>query len=123
MIRFASIFFLCGLLAACATKPLASPSLPPPPSLPAPPLAAPDIVTGLSAAALRTAFGAPALVRKDGIAEMWRYDGALCHAFFFLYDEQGIKIVRQVETVPTQGTNTAADAACLNALRVPPKSS
>ena len=55
--------------------------------------------------------------RKDGATEMWRYDGAACRAFFFFY---GMPLtVRHVETLP-HGAESAADPACLTALRVSP---
>ena len=47
---------------------------------------------------------------------MWRYDGASCKAFFFLYPAGNSLAVRHVETVP-RGAEMAADAGCLNALR------
>ena len=71
---------------------------------------------GLAAQDVRTAYGAPAFVRKDGGDQMWRYDGASCKAFFFLYPNGGTLAVRHVETLP-RGPRWAADPACLNALR------
>ena len=62
-------------------------------------------------------FGRPAFVRKDGGTEMWRYDGAACRAFFFLYGTP--PAVRHVETLP-HGAQSAADMACLNALKASP---
>ncbi len=48
---------------------------------------------------------------------MWRYDGAACRAFFFLYGSP--LMVRHVETLP-HGAESAADIACLTALRASP---
>ncbi len=70
----------------------------------------------MSAARLRVAFGSPAFVRKDNDMEIWRYDGPSCRAFFFLYTQGPGQIVRHVETLP-RGSNIAADANCLAALR------
>jgi hypothetical protein len=109
---------VCLLLAACATNA-------PPPTVPipaAPRTGEPDDLIGLSGPQLRAIFGAPALLRQDGIAELWRYDGTGCHAFFFLYDKDGHKQVRHVETLP-RGTVMAADDKCLSALRLSPKTS
>jgi hypothetical protein len=53
---------------------------------------------------------------------MWRYDGAQCRAFFFLYGERGAQSVRHVETLPA-GATSAADPLCLTALRSARKSS
>ena len=66
--------------------------------------------------ALRALLGSPAFIRKDGATEMWRYDNANCHAFFFLYGAGAQRQVRHIETVP-QGKGIAADPACLNALK------
>ena len=71
---------------------------------------------------LRARYGAPDFVRREMDSELWRYDGTGCHAFFFLYDKDGHKQVRHVETLP-RGTVMAADDKCLSALRLSPKSS
>jgi hypothetical protein len=65
---------------------------------------------------LRTAYGAPALVRKEADAELWRYDGANCAAFFFLYTINGALHVRHVETLP-RGRDEPIDVACLQGIR------
>jgi hypothetical protein len=61
------------------------------------------------------AFGAPQFVRKDGQVEMWRYDGASCKAFFFMYPNGNSLAVKHVETLP-RPNNAAADATCLQGL-------
>ena len=105
---------LCVALAACATaqhqqaQQIALPAAPPP--------GEPNGVPGLEAAQLRIAYGPPALVRKDGHNEMWRYDSASCKAFFFLYPSGSSLTVRHVETVP-RGRDIAADESCLAVLR------
>ena len=58
--------------------------------------------------------GAPAFTRKDGATEMWRYDTGVLPGLLFLH-RRAAK-VQHVETVP-RGTSSAADPACLNALR------
>jgi len=104
---------LCAFVCACTT-----PQAPPPRvALPAaPPVGEPSGIAGLEASQLKVAFGAPVFVRKDGTSEMWRYDGASCKAFFFLYPSGSSLAVRHVETLP-RGQEMAADAGCLNALR------
>jgi hypothetical protein len=77
--------------------------------------AATATVAGMDAARIRLAFGVPQFVRKDGQVEMWRYDGANCKAFFFLYPNGGSLAVRHVETMP-QGANATADSTCLQSL-------
>lgn len=99
----------CAVLTACASSDEIS--------LPAPPAAGePSDLIGLTAGNLRGTFGMPAFVRKDGSDEMWRYDGASCKAFFFLYPDGDGLAVHHVETLP-RGQARAADASCLNALR------
>jgi hypothetical protein len=114
---------LMGLeLAGCAAHaPAPVASLPPAtPTIPAaPPRGEPDGFVNLPAAQLRTIFGAPAFVRHDGATEMWRYDGAACRAFFFLYGTDNQRVVRHVETLP-RGQTSAADPACLTALHASP---
>jgi hypothetical protein len=71
----------------------------------------------MAASGLQAVFGRPAFVRKDGSTEMWRYDGAACRAFFFLYGTP--PAVRHVETLP-HGADSAADIACLTTLKILP---
>ena len=122
MIRPLAVASLCILLAACAGTPRSQVesggqqqvSLPP-----APRPGEPSDIADMQEAQLRIAFGVPALVRKDGHNEMWRYDGATCKAFFFLYPAGSTLAVRHVETVP-RGREIAADFGCLSALREHP---
>lgn len=97
------------LLAACASTSSSSPVPAPPPR------GEPGNIAGMDAARIRLAFGAPQFVRKDGQIEMWRYDGANCRAFFFLYPNGGSLAVKHVETVP-RPTDAAADSTCLQNL-------
>jgi len=119
MIRRAVILSVALLLGACAAK---GPQAPVPQSgsasIPsAPPRGEPGQYINMAATGLQAAFGKPAFVRKDGATEMWRYDGAACRAFFFLYGSP--LAVRHVETLP-HGVASAADAACLTALSASP---
>lgn len=66
--------------------------------------------------ALRAAYGAPQLVRKETDSELWRYDGENCAAFFFLYAMNGEMHVRFVETLP-RGNGAPADGNCLRSIR------
>jgi hypothetical protein len=116
MIRKLLVVSACVLLAACANRA----AVPDRVALPAaPPPGEPPNAIGLSATALRAAFGTPAFVRKDGETEFWRYNGATCRAFFFLYKQNSILTVGHVETLP-HGAAIAADNNCLNALRLRP---
>jgi hypothetical protein len=113
MIRFACVAIACVLAAACASAPPATEKV----ALPqAPRPGEPAGIAGLSTADIRANFGNPAFVRRDGIAELWRYDGQSCKAFFFFYPEGAAVKVRHVETVPRAAGATAADPACLEAL-------
>ncbi len=115
MIRVAFVLFLSLLAAACASAPSGNnndtvrlPSAPRP--------GEPQGIAGLNASDIKGNFGTPAFVRKDGIAELWRYDGDGCRAFFFFYPEGSSSRVRHVETLPRGGGSTAADPACLQTL-------
>ncbi len=115
MKRLVPVLSLCALLGACAaptagTGP-ARVELPP-----APPEGEPVGTTGLHEAELKAQYGQPALVRHDGTAQIWRFDGAACKAFFFLYARDGNTAVWHVETAP-RGQSIAADETCLSALR------
>ncbi len=116
MIRKLLTVSACILLAACASRaPIPDrvelPPAPPPGELPN--------VLGLSEDAVRATFGEPAFVRRDGDMQFWRYNGAACHAFFFLYKQNGILTVQHVETLPP-GAAIGADNACINGLRLHP---
>jgi hypothetical protein len=117
MIRRSFCLIFALLAAGCAAK--APPPVQPNTAVipPAPPRGEPDAYLNMPGAGLQAAFGRPAFVRKDGATEMWRYDGEACRAFFFLYGTP--LAVRHVETLP-HGKQSAADSACLTALRVSP---
>ena len=112
------------IAAGCANQPRphVAPVAPPPPLEPTvpipppPPKGEPESFTGIDAARLQGLAGPPAFTRKDGAVEMWRYDTPACRVFFFLSGTPGK--VQHVETLP-RGANSAADPACLNALRKP----
>jgi hypothetical protein len=118
--RSVSILILLAL-AACAAPQQIQPPVPQQVALPpAPPPGEPAGIVGLEETQLRAAFGQPAFIRKDGRAEMWRYDSPGCRAFFFLYPAASNALaVRHVETLP-RGADTAADNGCLAALRNKP---
>jgi len=112
--RNLTILAMSVLLASCAARPVDRVALPA-----APPPGEPANMVGLSSGALKTAYGAPAFTRKDGDMEMWRYDGAACRAFFFLYPDRAGLTVRHVETQP-RPSNSAFDESCLAGLRRAP---
>lgn len=117
--RWLAVVALCAALAGCATQKARVAVQQPAPKLvlPAtPPPGEPADLAGLQSAQLVVAFGSPAFVRKDGAIETWRYDGAGCKAFFFLYPYGGALLVRHVETLP-RGREMAADRQCLDSLR------
>jgi hypothetical protein len=119
MLRRLSCLILALVAAGCAVKaPSAPPPSPPASAIPpAPPRGEPGQYLNMPSSGLQAAFGKPAFVRKDGATEMWRYDGAACRAFFFLYGAP--LMVRHVETLP-HGPQNAADMDCLTALRASP---
>jgi hypothetical protein len=113
-----AILMLAVLAAGCAAKGPAPRAVPG--AIPAaPPRGEPAAFYNMSAPSLRAALGMPAFVRKDGVVEMWRYDGAACRAFFFFQGAAGQQVVRHVETLP-RGVAMAADSACLTALQAGP---
>ena len=118
MIRRICILVCCATLSACATRQAIPDRVALPP---APPRGEPVTTIGLTDVDLRVQFGAPAFTRKEGTAQLWRYDGASCKAFFFLYPANSALNVRHVETTP-RGTDMAADPKCLDALRLHPAS-
>ena len=118
MIRRFTLLALPLLLAGCETTQTNAPVRPQATSIPgAPPRGEPGQYANMPATALQVAFGRPAFVRKDGATQMWRYDGTACRAFFFLYGSP--LVVRHVETLP-HGRESAADMACLTALKSSP---
>jgi hypothetical protein len=106
---------LFAWLGACATQPMDRVPLPPPP-----PTGEPANFIGLSEASMRTSYGPPAFIRKEGSIQMWRYAGAGCQAFFFLYPTRGALTVQHVETSP-HPNNSAADISCLQSLHAVPQ--
>jgi len=120
MIRRLAMVLIALAAAGCAAQPAAPPPVPPQTAstIPAPPpRGEPGLYLNMAASSLQTDFGRPAFVRKDGATELWRYDGAACRAFFFLYGAP--LTVRHVETLP-HGAQNAADMACLTALKASP---
>lgn len=118
-------FAILGLLilAGCAAQPRspAAPQVAPTlnvPLPPPPPKGEPELFTGIDGARLRALAGTPVFTRKDGNIEMWRYDAASCHAFFFLTGTPAK--VQHVETMP-RGKTSAADPECLSALQASAK--
>jgi hypothetical protein len=83
---------------------------PPEPEPPPPPLPTPT-----DAQSLRAAYGTPAFIRREPDSELWRYDGAMCAAFFFLYLDSGTYRIRHSETTP-RGQDVPADEGCLRSL-------
>ncbi|MBW8709280.1 MAG: hypothetical protein JF627_08500 [Alphaproteobacteria bacterium] len=115
MFRRLALLLTLLAVAGCAAQ---GPARAPQARIPAaPPRGEPGPYLNMAASGLMAALGRPAFVRKDGATEMWRYDGAACRAFFFLYGAP--PAVRHVETLP-HGAQNAADLACLTALRASP---
>jgi hypothetical protein len=113
MKKLLPLIALCALVAACTTQPRGTGNV----RLPeAPPPGEPAGTTGLHEAELRSLYGQPAFVRHDGTAQIWRFDGSACKAYFFLYSRDGNTAVWHVETQP-RGVAIAADENCLSALR------
>lgn len=125
-VSIAALSLVCLTIAGCKTDSVATATpttatttatiSAPPPSLA---LARPEAQIGLvghDSTAILAAYGKPAFVRKEADAELWRYDGAHCAAFFFLYKDQNGLRVRHVETLP-QGQLATVDEACLAGIK------
>jgi predicted small lipoprotein YifL len=117
MIPRFTLLLLALAVAGCAAKGPAQPNAPQARIPAPPPRGEPGEYLNMAATNLQATLGRPAFVRKDGATQMWRYDGAACRAFFFLYGAP--LAVRHVETLP-HGAQNAADIACLTALRAAP---
>lgn len=94
--RSAIALVILTALAGCATSPSAPPetiaepaaeqetvvSVPPPE-----PEFVPAVFVGLTAAEVESRYGAPALKRRDGIAQVWQYHAGDCVLHLFFYGE------------------------------------
>ena len=68
---------------------------------------------GLSEAELRTAFGDPTLLRRDGVAQLWQYAGIGCVLHVFLYEDQGAYRVTYAE-VRVQNPDVVNPPTCVD---------
>jgi hypothetical protein len=95
------------------------PALSPPPPLLEPMAMLPAVAImqppPTDAASLRARYGAPDFIRRESESELWRYDGADCAVFFFLYREGDVLKLRYSETMP-RGMGVAADPVCVESL-------
>jgi len=99
---------------AAAPGPALMSGMQPPPS--------PKLPPPTDALSLRARYGQPNFIRHERDAELWRYDGQSCAAFFFLYREGTMWRLRYAETMP-KGRSDPADPVCLkdvSALHVSP---
>lgn len=132
--RFAAVFILAALVAACATDRAAPPpprEAPPPaepappvepvvPAPPPPPQFEPDSFLGLGRRELQERFGQPDLVRREGPAEVWQYVSGPCvlHFFFYPGNEPANAPTGKVEHVEAKtrpgpwGEDLTPEAAC-----------
>jgi len=108
-------------LPSFGTRPVAPVAEPQPAMTPLPPVAAmispvpvmaPPPVDAMS---LRARYGPPDFVRRDADSELWRYDGADCVVFFFLYREGDALRIRYTESMP-RGMDAPADPKCVDSL-------
>ena len=71
-----------------------------------PPTADPDELLGLSSDDITAKLGEPALIRRDGDAEVWQYRRVRCVLDLFLYGSN-----KQVEHVDLRDRGDATDEA------------
>jgi hypothetical protein len=69
----------------------------------------------VDAASLRARYGPPDFVRREPDSELWRYDGADCAVFFFLYREGDVLRIRYSESMP-RGADMPSDPKCVESL-------
>ena len=69
----------------------------------------------VDAASLRARYGPPDFVRREPDSELWRYDGADCAVFFFLYRDGDALRIRYTESTP-RGMEMPADPKCVESL-------
>jgi hypothetical protein len=108
-------------LPAAEPRPVAPVAEPQPAVAPLPPITA--IISPVpvqpappvDAASLRARYGPPDFVRREPDSELWRYDGADCAVFFFLYREGDALRIRYSESMP-RGADMAADPKCVESL-------
>jgi hypothetical protein len=75
---------------------------------------------GMSAEALRSAWGEPTLKRNDTGAELWQYGSSSCTLLVYLYpDTANTMTVSRAEAVPG-GADENAVTACAKAAGKPP---
>jgi hypothetical protein len=116
-----SIFGLVLLLSACAT-PQTPPAEPRAPGL-APQGEVPVDLDGVmlpplgaDASYFRAEYGPPDFVRQEIDSQLWRYDGADCALFLFLYQESENYLLRHAETDPP-GIAGNVDTACITSIK------
>jgi hypothetical protein len=108
-------------------EPAAEPTVSAPPAQAAPATAAQTLTTsagliGLTADALKSHWGEPALARKEASAEMWQYGGrGSCTLLVYLYPNSASNVmtVTHAEAVPG-GSDEGAIASCAKAAGKPP---
>lgn len=115
-------FGLMLLLSACAT-PQIPPAQPRAPGLQPPGDVPVDASTGVllpplgaDASYFRAEYGPPDFVRQEIESQLWRYDGADCALFLFLYLESEIYVLRHAETDPP-GLAGSIDTVCLSSIK------
>lgn len=115
------IIGLMLLLSACAT-PRTPPTQPQAPGI-APPGEVPVDLNGVmlpplgaDASYFRAEYGLPDFVRQEIESQLWRYDGADCALFLFLYLESENYVLRHAETDPP-GLAGNIDTVCLSSIK------
>lgn len=76
------------------------------------PIANTGELAGRTVTEVTALLGKPEFRRKDGAAEVWRYDGAACFLDVFFYEAQGAVRVKHAEIRRRSGT-TLSEKACI----------
>jgi hypothetical protein len=91
------------------------------PSAPTSPVAPSSGLTGMTADALRAAWGEPSLKRNETGAELWHYSsrGTCTLLVYFYANASNVMTVTHAEAVPG-GSDDAAVASCARTIGKPP---
>ena len=79
----------------------------------------PGRLKGQSEADLRSLFGEPRMLRRDGPARVWQYVVETCYLDVFLYEEKdagGVSVLVRHFEIRNRGEHSPSTRACLSAI-------
>ncbi len=75
----------------------------------------PAELVGLTRDRVREILGQPVFVRRESLAEFWRYRHRTCVLELYFYEKDGVQLLDHIET-RTPGRDPGATGRCLGAL-------